>query len=116
MPYTVQAGGSASGFIGTAARVQAPSRDVTLKITRGVAFQGRLLDAYGNPVPFASLFARDANAEVWLPTARTRRDGTFAFAGVRSGTIRLLALIGQSHVPLGEFEAPAVDLTVTVPE
>lgn len=118
--YTVSAGGGRSGMVcdGVVTDVEAGRTDVVIKVKRGVAFSGRLVDQDGNPVKTSRMggHAVEHVGGIDFTTGIDGEDGRFVFAGVPAGKVRLWAYIGGEYVRLGTFTAPATDVEVRLPE
>ena len=115
-PFTVQAGGGRSGYLGAVVKgIKAGADDVVLRVAEGVELSGTLVDEKGEPVATTSLQADDgARLAAMRPFAQVGSDGKFLFRGLRPGRIRLLARIGDASVSAGEVEAPGVNVKATL--
>lgn len=122
--FTIAAGGGDSGFIAAAEirDVRIGRNDLVLRVRRGVEITGRLRDRAGRPVRTHLMNAHavePGGASVWATSASTKidgDDGRFTLRGVSPGRVRLSCYIGDRFVELGEFDAPAKDLELTLPE
>ncbi len=118
--FRLAAGGAESGFIaaGTVTGVSAGATDVELKVKRGVALNGTLLDAHGDPVKthLLSAVSLDGSGSPSAWTSIPGNDGVFHFAGVQPGKLRILAYVGGTQVTVGEVTAPAKDVKLQLPK
>jgi hypothetical protein len=117
MPFTVEAGGGRSGYLGTAVSgVKPGTTDLVLEVSVGVDLSGTLVDDRGEPVATTSLQADDgARTAAMRPFAQVGSDGKFLFRGLRAGRVRLSMMADRRWVALGEVDAPGKNLRVTVP-
>lgn len=118
--FRIASGGAGSGFVaaGSTVGIQPGAADVVVKIKRGVALSGKLVDAHGDPVKTHMLTAASLDnprtPAAW--TAIKDDDGSFHFAGVAPGRLRILARIGKKSVVVGVVTAPAKDVELKLPE
>ncbi len=117
--FSVSAGGGASGYVPRTYgnKVKTGTKDLVLTVEAGVPFSGRLVDAAGKPLKTHSLNAISVPPRG--PTNWTKienEEGRFRFPGVPKGKIRIGVTIGSTYIPLGEYEAPAEDIVLTVPD
>ena len=118
--FRVAAGGAGSGFVsaGLAEDIRPGATEVVIRVKRGVALSGKLLDTHGDPVKSHLLTAISLDAPQ-TPSASTSikgDDGVFHFAGVSEGKLRILAYLGGTQVVVGVLTAPAMDVVLRLPE
>jgi hypothetical protein len=118
--FDVAAGGGDSGLLsaGQARGVRLGKRDVVLRVRKGVVVTGRLLDDQGRPFRTHYLAARPVAAKGPVVSAWTRvsdEDGRFTLRGVAPGKVEVSCYRGEVYVQLGEIDAPAEDVELTVP-
>lgn len=121
--FVLAAGGGDSGYMAVAETrdVRLGRDDVVLRVRRGVEITGRLRDRDGSPVRTHYLSAQSlepGSGNVWATGATTKiegDDGRFTLRGVPPGRVRLSCYVGDRFVELGEFDAPAKDLELTLP-
>jgi hypothetical protein len=117
--FKLTAGGASSGFVnaGSLRDVRPGRTDAVLRVRKGVAFTGRLVDAEGKPVRTHLLSAAPAvpDGEISSTTKIDGEDGRFVFRGVRAGRVRVSCFVGESFVVIGEVEAPATDVQLVLP-
>jgi hypothetical protein len=116
VPMNLQAGGATTPYLGEERiGVQPGAEDVTLVVREGVEIRGVLEDLHGQPVATTSLQADDGTRRAAMrPYAQVGPDGRFTLRGLQPGRVRLQARRGDAWQDLGEVDAPATDLRVTV--
>jgi hypothetical protein len=109
--FRVYAGGHPDDFIEASAPqpVAAGTRNVEFRLERGVTIAGRVLDRKGQVV--RGMFVQ---AERHGSPVQVDREGRFAIHALKPGTMRLHGQIGDRIVDLGETQAPAEGLELTV--
>ncbi|AFE05444.1 hypothetical protein COCOR_03802 [Corallococcus coralloides DSM 2259] len=114
--YVLQA--EAAGFVSvtrTDARVPVTGEarlDVTLE--RAAPIAGRVVDAAGKPVAWATLRLRRSNETVSVPETQSDAEGRFRFDGVPAGSVMLQAEKYKWSPTRLELVAPAPELTVVM--
>jgi len=117
--FTLVAGGGETAFApGPPTRgVKAGSKDLILKVRKGVVLSGVLQDGDGRP--FKTHYLGGSGIDhVGGVTSWTRvenEEGRFTLRGLPAGKVRLACYAGETFVPLGDFTAPAEDVVVKVP-
>jgi hypothetical protein len=120
--YTLSAGGGSSQHAAGEVRAGVPygTSGLELTVAEGVTISGRLVDPRGEPVQALTLQAWGlggvANPTNFSTTRVDDRNGLFLIPGVRRGRVSLMLYRDGKSVPLGEFDAPAQDLKVVVPD
>jgi protocatechuate 3,4-dioxygenase beta subunit len=111
--YSVGAGGHPSDFVRASnpQQVAPGSADVEIRVERGAAIAGRLVDAKGVALKGGVVEARQEH--VLLPVSLDDQ-GRFSMHGLKPGTWRLSTRVGQRTVDLGDVQAPADGLVLTV--
>jgi RNA polymerase sigma-70 factor (ECF subfamily) len=117
--FRAVAGGGPSEYTtdGPGVTAKAGTTDVVLKVKKGVALQGKLLDADGNPVqsPHMNGTAKDGSG-VTSWTRIEGSDGSFRLPGLPRCKVALTVTLGGKVVDLGEHEAPAEGLVLRLPK
>jgi RNA polymerase sigma factor (sigma-70 family) len=111
--YQLFAGGNASDFVQTQVekRFAPGSTGVEIRVERGVSIAGRVVDAKGVALKGGVVDVRgQGDSEV----APIDEQGRFAIRGLKPGTHRISALLGKRTIDLGEVQAPADGLVLTV--
>jgi hypothetical protein len=116
--FDLTAGGGASPWLSVevARGVAAPASGVALKVQRGVAFSGVLVDGDGKGVPHAMIQARRGDGSGSTAHTRTDAEGRFAFVAVPAGTVWLGGSVGGKFAFFGTFPSPGDGVRVTLPE
>jgi RNA polymerase sigma-70 factor (ECF subfamily) len=110
-PYRVEAGGDPSEFIeARTEKTYSPgATDVEIRLERGVAVSGRLVDAKGEALKAGFVEATRQGSPVSVD-----KEGRFTIRALKPGRYPLFAQIGQRIVDLGEVQAPSDSLQFTI--
>ena len=116
--FRLVAGGGESGMVcaGEVSDIRIGTKDVELAVSRGAALTGRLIDAQGRPVKTHYLAALPTSAQNGAWTRVSDDEGRFTLRGLPKGKVQLGCYVGDEYVKLGEFDAPAKDVEVKLPE
>jgi RNA polymerase sigma-70 factor (ECF subfamily) len=111
--YQLEAGGDPSEFIQTelGKPLQPGSEGVEIRVERGVTIAGRLADAKGVALKGGYVEVRGEDSH---EGASVDNQGRFAVHGLRPGAYRLYTRVGQRNLDLGDVQAPAEGLVLTV--
>jgi hypothetical protein len=111
--FRLVAGGSNTDYVETAHPdpVAAGTTGLEVRVPKGQAVMGRLLDGKGKPMPGVRVSVAGTKART-----NTGDDGSFLLRGLREGTVRLTARVGGKDVDLGAHPVPSRDLVLTAPE
>ncbi len=118
LPYDLEAGGGASGYLGPTVRAVAPgTQGLSLRAVEGVTLSGTLVDADGAPMAATSLQGDDGMHRVAMrPYALVGPDGRFLLSGLSPGPVRLSVRTRDGWREVGEAIAPATQAVVRVGE
>jgi hypothetical protein len=120
--YSIAAGGGGSRHAAGDARqgVARGESGVEVTVAEAAPLSGRLVDPRGNPVQAQTLQTSGVsgipNPANVSSTRVDDREGRFLVPGVRRGRVALYLYRDGKSVALGEFDAPAKDLKVLVPD
>jgi hypothetical protein len=111
--YELFAGGNPSDFIQTqvATRFAPGSTGVEIRVECGATIAGRLVDAKGVALKGGVFEVRGQDVS---EVAAIDDQGRFAVRGLKPGTYRVSTRIGPRNVDLGDVQAPADALVLTV--
>jgi len=116
--YRLVAGGMNSDWMPSpkSEPLAAGSEGIALKVRKGVALSGKLVDASGNPVkPQAFGVVPEGGSDEDTSWGSVAEDGTFTVKGLAPGRVRVRAWLGDGWKECGTFDAPATGVVATVP-
>jgi hypothetical protein len=90
---------------------------IVLKTGPGATLSGKVVDARGAALRPQWIRALPEGGDGRQQGyGRPAEDGTFTIKGLAPGKVKLSCMVANKMVELGTFEAPATDITVTVPD
>jgi uncharacterized GH25 family protein len=118
--FRITAGGGNSDFrpTTTTESFEVGATGVTLKVSVGVTIEGRLVDSKGTWSKtqvwiMATAEGGEGTMGSWV---QPKDDGTFVLKGLAPGKVKIQAWVANKQSDLGTFDAPAVGLSITVPD